>query len=160
MQKKIRNTLWILILFYTGFCSLSLASVLPKNHSHCNNNKYLYCSDKNNDTPVNPVRTYAFRYRPVFDFAQYMLHEGDARSANLIEGFFPLYQQPLNTLSFADIRLYNPNGRPIEINLDVGLRQLYHQNKRLFGLYAGYDRYRSNTKNYYNQANAGIDSHG
>jgi len=94
---------------------------------------------------------------PTIDVAQYALHQGDARSSNLIEGFIPLYPRGPQNLIFTDIRFYNPNGTPIEGNIDLGFRRLFHQSERLFGFYAGYDRYRSETKRYYNQANAGLE---
>jgi hypothetical protein len=95
-------------------------------------------------------------YIPTLDVAQYALHQGDARSANLVESFIPLLSTS-NSLPFLDVRFYNPNGTPIEGNIDIGFRRLFHQNSRLFGLYAGYDRYRSETRRYYSQANAGIE---
>jgi hypothetical protein len=97
----------------------------------------------------------ATHYIPTLDIGQYALHQGPSRSANLIEGIIPLYQLAPNILSFADIRFYNPNGTPVEVNLDLGFRRLFHQDKVLIGLYAGYDRLRSQTHNYYSQINAG-----
>jgi hypothetical protein len=97
------------------------------------------------------------KYRTTIDIAQYTLHQGDSRSANLVEGFIPLYQSSPNLLSFADIRFYNPNGAPMEGNVDLGIRRLFQQSHSLAGLYAGYDRYRSQTKRYYSQLNAGVE---
>jgi hypothetical protein len=101
--------------------------------------------------------TLSNHYAPTIDIAQYALHQGNARSANLIEGFIPLYPRGFQHLLFTDIRFYNPNSTPIEGNIDLGFRRLYHQGNRLFGLYAGYDRYRSETRRYYSQGNAGIE---
>jgi hypothetical protein len=98
-----------------------------------------------------------FYYQPTIDLAQYALHQGNFRSANLIEGIIPLYQSGGALLSFADIRLYNPNGISVEGNIDLGFRRLFNQGNKLFGIYAGYDRYRSETRRYYNQANAGLE---
>jgi hypothetical protein len=120
----------LLTFLSVGFCSLSLA----------------------NSRTSPPLR-----YTPTIDVAQYALHQGDARSANLVEGFIPLYQSASNAISFADIRFYNPNGTPLKWNADLGFRYLFHKNTQLFGLYAGYDRYKSETSNYYNQANLGIE---
>jgi hypothetical protein len=96
-------------------------------------------------------------YYPVLDLAQYALHQGDSRSANLVEGFIPLYQSSPNLLSFADIRFYNPNSTPWEGNIDLGVRRIFQQSHSLAGLYAGYDRYRSQTRRYYSQVNLGVE---
>jgi len=96
-------------------------------------------------------------YIPTIDIAQYALHEGDVRSANLLEGFIPIYQTSSNKLLFTDVRLYNPNGTPLEGNIDLGFRRLFHQGRRLLGFYGGDDRFRSETRNYFNQAHAGFE---
>lgn len=96
-------------------------------------------------------------YYPAIDIAQYAIHQGNARSSNLIEGFIPLYQKFPQTLSFIDMRFYNPNGLPIEGNIDLGIRRLFHQDECLFGIYGGYDRYRSDTRRYYSQVHAGFE---
>ena len=96
-------------------------------------------------------------YRPTIDIAQYVIHEGNARSSNLIEAFIPIYPRAFQQLGFTDIRFYNPNGAPVEGNIDIGYRKLLHQNTRLFGIYGGYDRFRSDTRRYYSQLHAGFE---
>jgi hypothetical protein len=96
-------------------------------------------------------------YQPTIDVAQYALHQGDSRSANLIEGFIPLGRWTFEKILFVDARFYNPNGTPIEWNIDLGFRHVFNQGNQLFGIYAGYDRYRSETRRYYSQVNAGLE---
>jgi len=98
-----------------------------------------------------------FYYKPTIDFAQYAVHEGDSRSANLIEGIIPLGKFPIRRLWFVDLRYYNPNGGAAEINIDLGFRGLFHQQTRLFGLYTGYDHYRSSTGRHFNQVHVGSE---
>ena len=58
-------------------------------------------------TSTNPVKkSMISRYRPTIDIAQYALHQGNVRSASLLEGFIPLYPSAPNNLSFAGL-----NGR-------------------------------------------------
>jgi hypothetical protein len=95
-------------------------------------------------------------YIPTFSFAQYALHEADRRSANLLEGFIP-FAQNLNSVVFVNLRYYNPNGTPVEYNGDFGFRHLFHKNQRLLGLYTGFDRYRSDTENYFSQVHGGFE---
>ena len=101
-----------------------------------------------------PLQEY---YRPVIDIAQYAIDQGNSSASNLIEGFIPLYPRALHQLSFIDIRFYNPNGTPVEGNIDVGFRQLLSKNIQLVGFYIGYDRFRSETRRYYSQLHAGFE---
>jgi len=140
-MQRIYYILRILVFLSVGFCSLSLADISLHGPVYCNDGACLYCdshyncvivsraqrqkeysSSKNvnhrDQSPVfklsqaiNGPLSFVY-YRPTIDVAQYALHEGDVRSANLIEGFIPLYQHAPNTLSFTDIRFYNPNGTP------------------------------------------------
>jgi hypothetical protein len=98
-----------------------------------------------------------FYYQSTVDVAQYALHQGNSRSANLIETFIPIGRWTFEKVLFLDARFYNPNGTPVEGNIDLGFRRLFNQGNKLFGIYAGYDRYRSETRRYYNQANAGLE---
>ena len=54
------------------------------------------------------------------------------------------------------MRYYNPNNTPIEWNADIGFRGLPRGNI-LWGLYGGYDRFRSSTSRYFSQVNAGFE---
>jgi len=54
------------------------------------------------------------------------------------------------------LRYYNPNNTPIEWNADIGFRGLPRGNI-LWGLYGGYDRFRSSTSRYFSQVNAGFE---
>ena len=96
-------------------------------------------------------------YSPTIDIAQYALYQGNVRSSNLVEGFLPLYQSPGQTLTFFDARFYNPNGAPLEGNIDLGIRELSRSNTQLLGFYGGYDRFRSETRRYYSQLHAGFE---
>jgi hypothetical protein len=98
-----------------------------------------------------------FHYKPSIDFAQYALHQGDVRSANLIEAWIPLGKFTFEKVFFTDIRYYNPNGTPFEWNANVGFRRLPKGNL-MWGVYAGYDRFKSSTRRYFSQINAGFET--
>jgi hypothetical protein len=97
-----------------------------------------------------------FYYKPTIDFAQYALHQGNSRSANLAEGFIPLGKFTFERVLFLDLRYYNPNGTPYEWSADLAFRQL-PLGDFLWGIYTGYDRFRSDTTRYFSQINAGLE---
>jgi len=76
------------------------------------------------------------------------------RSAGLAELFHPLVQSP-NQLFFGDLRAYDKSGSAFEGNLALGYRWIRPQSQHLYGLYASYDRLRSENKNYFNQLTFG-----
>jgi hypothetical protein len=79
-----------------------------------------------------PMSPRSLFYTSSIDIAQYALHEGGSRSANLIEGFIPLYPRGPQNLLFTDIRFYNPNSTPLEGNVDLGFRRLFQGHSRLY----------------------------
>jgi hypothetical protein len=105
--------------------------------------------------PISVMPT-IFHYKPSIDFAQYAAHQGNSRSANLLEGFIPLGKFTFDRVLFLDLRYYHPNGIPYELNADLAFRQLPLANF-LWGIYTGYDRFRSDSTRYFSQINGGLE---
>jgi hypothetical protein len=76
------------------------------------------------------------------------------RSAGLGELFYPLVQSP-NQLFFGDLRAYDKSGSAFEGNVALGYRWIRPQSQHLYGLYASFDRLRSDNRNYFNQLTFG-----
>lgn len=72
------------------------------------------------------------------------------RSAGLAELFYPLLQSQ-KQLFFGDLRAYDKSGSAFEGNLALGYRWIRPQSQHLYGLYASFDRLRSENKNFFNQ---------
>lgn len=68
--------------------------------------------------------------------------------------FIPLLQSSTD-LIFTHLRFYDRTGTPYEGNIHLGYRMLLPEQQYLFGVYAAYDRNRSNLGNYYNQITIG-----
>jgi hypothetical protein len=107
-------------------------------------------------TSYNPFAFQRTRIYPVhIDVGGYAVHSGNARSAILGEIFLPLAQNKKH-LFFTNLRAYKPDNRTFEGNLALGLRG-FANDKTMLGAYAIYDRYRSQNRNYYNQATFGAE---
>lgn len=81
---------------------------------------------------------------------------GDANKAMGLDFFIPLWQSPAN-LVFTDIRFYDRNGKPFEGNLHLGYRHLDEENQHLYGVYAAFDRKRTDVGSYFSQLTLGAE---
>ncbi len=77
-------------------------------------------------------------------------------SALGIDLFLPIWQTPTQ-LVFTDVSFYDRTGKPFEGNVHLGYRHLLPEKQQLYGIYAAFDRKRTQRGNYFNQLTFGAE---
>lgn len=97
------------------------------------------------------------RYQPYFEVGGAKYFNQTSSVAGIYDLFIPLCQQRDDQLLFTDLRIFDRSGSSFEGNAHFGYRKLYPDAKQMFGVYAAFDRKRSNLGNNYNQITLGFE---
>ena len=97
------------------------------------------------------------KYRPYLELGGIKYFNQQSSGAGIYDLFLPLLagRQDNKGLLFADLRIFDRTGSSFEGNTHLGYRHLFNETKQMIGIYASFDRRRSEKKRYFNQITIG-----
>ncbi len=95
-------------------------------------------------------------YQPYLEVGGVKYLNQHVNAAGVYDLFLPLLQTA-DQLLFTDLRIFDRSGSAFEGNAHLGFRKLYPANGQMVGVYAAFDRKRSNNKNWFNQITLGAE---
>ncbi len=94
------------------------------------------------------------KYQPYFELGGAKYFNQHSNVAGIYDLFIPLLQTE-DQLVFTDLRVFDRSGSAFEGNVHLGYRKLFLDKKQLIGVYAAFDRKRSEHRNWFSQITIG-----
>lgn len=104
----------------------------------------------------NSLFTKENKYQPYLEMGGAKYFNQQANIAGIYDLFIPLLQTA-DQLFFTDLRIFDRSGGSFEGNAHLGYRKMCLDKKQLFGIYAAFDRKRSDNQHWFNQITLGAE---